>query len=149
MVRYGGWSYEQLRDSKIGKDNMYQQSFEKINSITDAAISKSYPTNVYRVHLQIAGSRGKTLAAQKMLLGKNEMFAPCVIAATAMISHLVQTGEHISQNDASTRCDLPTEVDGTYHAYLYWTKDGKLGLGSAWDEDTTNGLSITSIKIAE
>lgn len=139
VLRYGGWSLQDLRGSKIvcqknilwGQDwyDRYPWSAEKL------------PSGLYALRLPVPDSNRKTFDEQKALLLPGEEPAPVVLGASALLAHLLSTGEHLLQGhwlrckeraDASDCVELRWDV-GRLSVLSYWdgNPDGLVWLASA------------------
>jgi len=95
LIRYDGWSLQELRSSKIvsEKNVMWDQSW--YNPYDWSA--EKLPSGLYALRLPVPDSNYKTFADQKALLLPTEEPAPVVLAASAFLAHLVSTGERLME----------------------------------------------------
>ncbi len=92
VIRYGGWSLQDLYKTPrvvglIG-DSFLIRSQAKPTKDT-------FPAGIYRVRPFVPGSNGKTFSDQVPLIVSGRMITPAVIAATALILPLLETGEDV------------------------------------------------------
>lgn len=117
IIRYGGWSLQELRDSSalIHKEDWYNScdwSTEKL------------PSGIYRVRLPIQGSNRNGIEEQKKLLLPGEDPAHIVWEATALLCHKMKTGADLLKSEW-VRTHHPSQGGG--FAELHW-HDGRLGV---------------------
>lgn len=102
-------------------------------------LNVEYRPGVYRVRF----IDRDTLAEQRLLLRDGETFAPCPVVAAAMVAHRANGGDQFP--DADIRCDaLSDPANQDYHAFLWWTDDSKLGIGSSWDGDDALMMAVAT-----
>lgn len=122
VIRYGGWSFRELRDSTMGKKFLEQQHGYDEYPWSGVKL----PAGNYSLRIPVAASNCKNLREQMRWLSSNERVAPAVLVATALLSHYVRTGQDLLRNEY-TRCKesrLPCS-----HIVLGWEK-GRLSVGS-------------------
>lgn len=138
IIRYGGWSLQELRDSHIGKRLMREQDWYNYYPW-----SREKPApGVYRLRVPVAGSNGKSLVEQELLLSSEEKTAPAVLVATALLVRRLQTGEDLLKGDW-TRCNEQTADD--YRVGLGWDDDC-LFLNDDWDGRRSGSLWSSSAR---
>ena len=121
LLRYGGWSLRDLRDKC---DLMHRQDWYA----RCPWASDKLPSGLYALRLPVPNSNRKTFNEQKALLLPGEEPAPVVLAASAMLSHLISTGERLLAGQW-LRCKEQT-ADG-YRVALGW-HDGRLNVNRYW-----------------
>lgn len=100
VIRYGGWSFQELRNSWIGKKFMHH-THDWYDCYRWS--SKKFPVGVYRLRIPVLGSDCKTSVEQRRMLGTYEFAAPVVLAASALLAHHLETGAEFLRTDV-TRC---------------------------------------------
>lgn len=138
LIRYGGWSLQELRDSAIGKELMdVQDWYDKY-----PWSAKKLPAGIYRLRIPVPGSSHKTVAEQERDLPNGEHTAPAVLVATALIVHRRQMGEDLLKG-AWTRFRDRTAADR--RGALDW-RDGRLYVYSVWDHYRHGNLWTSSVR---
>lgn len=143
IIRYGGWSPQELRDSEIGQRLMHQQDWYN----EYAWSTEKLPPGIYRLRIPVSDSNRKNAAEQERIFPKGEEFAPVVLVESALLAHFLQTGEDLLKTDW-TRCKERT--DGDSRVELYW-RDGRLRVGHnvRWVGDRRGRLWASSVRISE
>jgi len=128
LLRYGGWSLQDLRDNAVvrAKDLMWVQDWYEQYPWS----AEKLPSGLYALRLPVPDSNRKTFDKQKALLLPGEEPAPVVLAASALLAHHLQTQEDLLKGDW-TRCKEQTA--GGYHVVLYWS-GGRLRVNYRWDD---------------
>ena len=99
ILRYGGWSLQELRDSAIGKKLMHRQDWYSKFPWG----SEKLPPGTYRLRLPIPDSNRKSFAEQEQMLSEGEQIAPVVLVASALLAHQVQADSDLLRGNW-TRC---------------------------------------------
>jgi hypothetical protein len=123
VIRYGGWSLQELRDT-VGMTLMHKQKWYN----TYPWSAEKLPPGNYRLRIPVPDSNRKTFAEQQRMLPPGEQVAPVVLVATALLARRLQTGEYLLKTDF-TRCREAT-VFGLRVA-LDWL-EGRLYVGRYW-----------------
>ena len=137
VLRYGGWSLQELRDSAIGQRLMHRQDWYD----TYPWSTEKLPSGVYRLRVPVPESSGKTFADQKRMLPNGEQIAPIVLVASGLLVHYLQTGEDLLKKDW-TRCREQT-ADG--RVGLGW-HCGRLDVNNDWDDYRDGSLWASSVR---
>lgn len=137
IIRYGGWSLQELRDSVNGKKWMHQQDW--YNSYGWS--TEKLPAGIYRLRVPVPVSSGQTFVQQQEMLSAGEEVAPVVLVATALLAHHLQKGKDPLNGDW-TRCK---EVADDDRVELVWD-GGRLVVGSGWDDDAGDGVWLSSVR---
>ncbi len=140
LIRYGGWSLRELRDSATvrEKDILWEQDW--YNGY--AWSTEHLPSGLYVLRLPIPTSNRKTFVEQKALLLPGEEPVPVVLAASAMLAHLVSTGERLMQGQW-LRCKEQT--DAGLRVELGWL-DGRLYVNRSFDDDPDGNVWLASAR---
>lgn len=138
VIRYGGWSLQELRDSAIGKRLMNKQDWYNSYSWS---LEKPGP-GVYWLRVPVAGSKGKSLIEQELLFSSEEKTVPAVLVATALLVHRFRTGEDLLKGDW-TRCKEQTADD--FRVGLGWDDD-RLFVNDDWDGRRSGSLWLSSAR---
>jgi hypothetical protein len=137
IIRYGGWSPLELRDSRIGRELLRPLiTFERYDWAKD-----SFPAGLYRLRIPVPNSNCKSTAHQEAMLPKNESSGPMVLLSTALLCHYRQTGEDLQRGDF-TRCREKTAVDKRVE--LRW-RDGHLVVDYGWDVNAYGFVWLSSV----
>jgi hypothetical protein len=138
VIRYGGWSLQELRKSDIGNQLIWQDQHWCNNYPWS---HEPLPSGIYRLRIPVPGSNDKNFADQQALLQEGEEPAPLVLVATALLAHHLQTNEDLLKNDW-TRCK-EEDADGD-HVGLYW-RGGRLFVSCSWD-GRVGGVWLSSVR---
>jgi hypothetical protein len=133
VIRYGGWSLQELRDTcgLMHKQDWYDKY---------PWASEKLPSGVYVLRLPIPDSNRKTFAEQTKLLLPGEEPAHIILATTALLSHRIVTKEDLLKGDW-TRCGQQT-ADG-FRVVLRWG-EGRLYVRGDWDGCRGGGMWLSS-----
>ncbi len=96
IIRYGGWSLKQICESAIGRRLINVRNpndYERFSWY-----SKSYQPGLYHMRLPVPGTRSGSFQRKLNSLQKDERLAPAVLLITAMICHMIITGEGFMLN---------------------------------------------------
>ncbi len=138
VIRYGGWSLQELRDSDIGQTFMYQQGwYDKY----PWSIEK-LPAGIYRLRVPVPDSNRKTFEEQEAMLPSGEQVAPVVLVPTAMLAHHLQKGEDLLKNDWTR---FKAQAAGGGHVILGWS-EGRLRVLNYWDVNRRDGVWVSSLR---
>jgi hypothetical protein len=138
VIRYSGWSLQELRDSEIGRKFLHEQDwYNKYPWSTE-----KLPSCIYRLRVPVRDSNNKTFGEQERLLPQGEQVAPVVLVASALLSHHLQTKEDLLKNDW-TRCK-EQDADGD-RVGLGW-RGGRLGVGNFWDGVRVDYVRLSSVR---
>lgn len=137
IIRYGGWSLRELRDSDVGKIRMHDQKWYERH---DWSV-ETLPAGLYCLRLPVPDSFSKTFGQQEKMLSEGETVAPVVLVATALLSHYLQTGEDLLNTDFA-RC---REHVGNNRAVIDW-EDNLLNVGIHSDDDRDYHVWLSSVR---
>ena len=137
VLRYGGWSLQELRDSSVGRKLMHDQDWYNAYPWS----SEKLPSGIYRLRIPVAESNCKTFAEQERMLRRDESIAPVVLVASGLLVHHLQTGEDPLKNDW-IRCRNQAARGG--HVALSWF-DGQLDV-DYWFGGINTGLWLSSVR---
>ena len=138
VLRYGGWSLQELRHSAIGQKLMPVHDWYDLFP----GRSEKLAAGIYRPRVPVPESNRKTFAEQERMLPKGETLAPVVLVASALLAHFLKTGEDLLKNEW-TRCREQTAAD--LRVALDW-HGGRLGVSHNWDDDRYDRLWASSVR---
>jgi hypothetical protein len=138
VIRYGGWSLQELRDSAVGRKLLPERSW--YDEYPWAA--EKLPPGTYRLHMPVPGSNDKTFAEQEPMLAEGESIAPAVLVASALLAHRLQIGQDLLNGDW-TRCREQTA--GGERVELGWTSGGRLCFCSLWGGSRCGDVWASSV----
>jgi hypothetical protein len=140
VIRYGGWSLQELRDNPVVRKRklMWKQDWYH----TYPWSTEKLPSGIYRLRIPVPNSNRQTFAEQQSSLPSGEAPAPVVLVATALLAHRVQTGEDLLKNDW-TRCKEQT-ADAVC-VVLYWY-DGRLFVNDYWHDNRSAYSWLSSVR---
>jgi hypothetical protein len=138
IIRYGGWSLQELRDSEFGGHLMHKQEWYEAYRWS----KRNLPAGTYSLRIPVKNSNNKNLDEQRQLLSKDEHVASIVLVASAVLSHHLQQHEDLLKGDW-TRCD-EQDVDGD-RVGLYWNRR-RLYVSSGWGVLRCGCLWLSSVR---
>ena len=141
VVYYGGWDLKQLRLTKAGINQMWQNQ----NWYDDKGW-KAEP-GYYRLNLRTPDSNHKNWNEQTVHLrtiDEAAQAAPVTVAATALLVHLRWNGQDLLKNDWC-RCAEPLPGDGRAVLTVH---DGRVRVdNSNWDDDRGGNIWLASSRL--
>lgn len=141
IIRCGGWSPQELRDSEIGQKFMHQQDwYNKYPWSTE-----KLPPGIYRLRVPVPNSNCKNAVEQEQMLPLGEQTANVVLVETALLAHRLQTGEDLLKNDW-TRCR--ERSTGGYRVELGW-REGRLYVINGWDDFRDGRIWVSSVRTSQ
>src|SRR5579863_937098 len=138
VLRYGGWSLQELRDSAVGQKLMHPQGWYE----SFVWSSEKLPSGIYHLRVRVPESNRMTFAEQEQMLPEGEQIAPVALVASALLAHRMQAAGALLKNDWK-RCREQT-ADG-YCVALYWNV-GRLNVRSVWDGNRVDYVWSSSVR---
>ena len=138
VLRYGGWSLQELRDSAVGQKLMHVQNWYYMCPWSRERL----PAGIYHLRVPVPKSNRKRFAGQERMLPVGEQIAPVVLVASALLAHQVQACGDLLKG-GWTRCREQT-ADGLRVA-LCWD-EGRLLVNDYWDDDRNDYLWSSSVR---
>ena len=136
VIRYGGWSLQELRDRR--SDLMYTQDWYNRYSWS----TERLPSGIYVLRLPIPGSNRKTFDEQKPLLLPGEEPAPIVLVATAMLAFHLSGGQDPLKGRWMRCKEQPDDGD---HVGLDW-HGSRLYVNGYWGDDRRDNVWLASAR---
>jgi hypothetical protein len=140
IIRYGGWSLQELRGNAVAAPLMHFQNWYD----RYAWGSEKLPSGIYILRLPVPGSSRKSFKAQTRLLLPGEEPGPVVLAASALIAHRLSGGKNTLKN-GWTRCKERT--DAGRGVELIWVV-GRLFVFNCLIGDACTGVWLASARKA-
>ena len=138
VLRYGGWSLQDVRARMVPRELMWDQSWYDVYHWS----AEKLPSGLYVLRLPVPESSLKTFDEQKALLLPGEEAAPIVLAATALLA-LRLSGQPDPLHGDWTRCR--EQIATGCHAALEW-HDGRLHVDYDWDGYPCGYLWLSSAR---
>ena len=140
LLRYGGWSLQELRDCSGVRERklMWEQDWYHKYPWSNEKL----PSGIYRLRIPVPNSNRRTFAEQQGSLPSGEEPAPVVLVATALLAHRLQTGEDLMKTDY-TRCKEQTAGDS--RVGLDWG-GGRLYVDDRWDGARHDDVWLSSVR---
>lgn len=137
VLYYGGWSLKQLRTSATGKKRM-----RKDQDWYDDKCWKAEP-GYYRLLLRVPDSNRKNWSEQVSHLRTiDEAWqpAPVCVAATALLVHLVETGNDLLKTDVCRCAEALPDGDRV----VLTVYEGRVDVSDYWDDHRNDDLWLSS-----
>ncbi len=139
VIRYGGWSLQELRESSTGKELMFQDHWSDGYPWN----SENLPTGIYRFRVPVPNSNCKTYIEQTQILSSGEEPAPIVLAATAMlVGRFLRIKEYLLRGHW-TRCR--EQMNDDRRVGLIWSDD-RLHITHDWNGYHSDYLWLSSVR---
>jgi len=138
VLRYGGWSLTQLRDTEVGRRLMWDQDWYERCDWASACV----PEDVYRLRVPVPGSTNKTFDEQQATLPHGEEVAPVVLVASALLCLRLQ-GRPDPMKGGWTRCRERTSAD--HRVELGW-HDGRLYVRDYWVGSRSPCAGVSAVR---
>jgi hypothetical protein len=138
VIRYGGWSLRQLCDSDVvqARQLIWDQDWYNKHSWSREGMA----AGIYRLRIPLPNSRKKTFNEQIGLLCAGEEAAPVCLVVTALLAHVVETGEDLLASDW-TRCREQGSFGNRVSVRI---GGGRLGLRYDYDDARHDGLRLSA-----
>jgi hypothetical protein len=137
VIYYGGWSLNELRDSPAGKSRMWQEDKQAFDAKNWTAEPSYYRISLHGIDSNQKGWRSAAQAMRPLpKITQGWCHPPVVVAATALLVHLMRTGNDLLDGDW-LRCF--EAFPGGGHVGLY-VGGGRVRVGGGWDDFRYNHL---------
>ncbi len=138
VIRVGAWSLRDLRSNEVivRKNLMWDQDWYNQYPCTPVKLTPG----IYRLRLPVPGSNRKNFTEQQTLLQSGEAAASVALAATALLVHLMETGNDLLRNDWC-RCVEALPDDDRVALRVC---EGRVGVRRSWDDDRNGRLWLAA-----
>jgi hypothetical protein len=146
VIYYGGWDLDALRSSVAGKMHMWQ------NSHYNEREWKVAEPGYYKIILPVPDSNRKPReqqVAHMRTISEGFQPAPIVVAASAALVHLMETGNSLLKEDSYYMCDESRNEHKNYHVGLMFRRDLEeclVDIQHRWDGAIHNEVWLAAAK---